>query len=323
MRNQLKAPFPYFGGKSTVAEEVWKRFGVVNNYIEPFCGSLAVLLARPRVQGYETVNDKSHFISNFWRAVKNDPERVEHFSDFPVSEADLHSRHSWLMHSEDMKLFRKAIEENPNFYNSKIAGWWSWGACQWIGGGWCSESGMTKEGKVHQKRPNIGSKKGLMKAQIPNLHGTRGIHRGADNLSWLEALSKRLRQVRVCNGDWKRVCSSKSVTTLLGMTAVFLDPPYGDSTNRDMRLYAEESGTVASEVGQWCLENGSNKLMRIALCGYEGEHDELEKHGWIVFEWKANGGYSNRSGGDNNSKRERIWFSPHCSQHIQAEINFN
>lgn len=43
----LVAPFPYFGGKRQVAAEVWARFGEVTNYVEPFAGSLAVLLARP------------------------------------------------------------------------------------------------------------------------------------------------------------------------------------------------------------------------------------------------------------------------------------
>ena len=42
----LKAPFPYFGGKSTIAHLVWERFGRVNNYVEPFFGSGAVLLKR-------------------------------------------------------------------------------------------------------------------------------------------------------------------------------------------------------------------------------------------------------------------------------------
>ena len=44
---KLKAPFPWFGGKSRVAHFVWPRFGNVGNYVEPFAGSLAVLLKRP------------------------------------------------------------------------------------------------------------------------------------------------------------------------------------------------------------------------------------------------------------------------------------
>ncbi len=47
MIESLTAPFPYFGGKASVAGEVWRRFGDVDNYVEPFCGSCAVLLARP------------------------------------------------------------------------------------------------------------------------------------------------------------------------------------------------------------------------------------------------------------------------------------
>jgi hypothetical protein len=43
----LKAPFPWFGGKIRAAHLIWPRFGDVPNYVEPFAGSLAVLLRRP------------------------------------------------------------------------------------------------------------------------------------------------------------------------------------------------------------------------------------------------------------------------------------
>lgn len=46
---KLKAPFPYFGGKSRVASIVWERFGDIANYVEPFFGSGAMLIARPSV----------------------------------------------------------------------------------------------------------------------------------------------------------------------------------------------------------------------------------------------------------------------------------
>ena len=37
----IKAPFPWFGGKSRVADLVWDRFGNVPNYVEPFFGGAA------------------------------------------------------------------------------------------------------------------------------------------------------------------------------------------------------------------------------------------------------------------------------------------
>jgi DNA adenine methylase len=61
----LKSPYSYFGGKSRVAELIWKRFGDTPNYVEPFFGSGAVLLGRPHPPKTETVNDLNAFICNF------------------------------------------------------------------------------------------------------------------------------------------------------------------------------------------------------------------------------------------------------------------
>jgi len=65
----LKAPFPWFGGKSAIARAVWRRFGVVKNYVEPFFGSGAMLLNRPDwrpgVRLVETVNDADGLLANF------------------------------------------------------------------------------------------------------------------------------------------------------------------------------------------------------------------------------------------------------------------
>jgi len=47
MSEVLRAPFPWFGGKSRCAGVVWSMLGDVPNYVEPFAGSLAVLLGRP------------------------------------------------------------------------------------------------------------------------------------------------------------------------------------------------------------------------------------------------------------------------------------
>lgn len=86
----LKAPFPWFGGKSAVADAVWKRFGTVKNYVEPFFGSGAVLLKRPDwrpgARLAETVNDADGLLANFWRALQHDPDGVARAADWPVNE---------------------------------------------------------------------------------------------------------------------------------------------------------------------------------------------------------------------------------------------
>lgn len=49
--SKLKAPFPWFGGKSHIAHKVWEAFGNVAGYVEPFFGSGAALLPpQTRVQ---------------------------------------------------------------------------------------------------------------------------------------------------------------------------------------------------------------------------------------------------------------------------------
>lgn len=63
------------------------------------------------------------------------------------------------------------------------------------------------------------------------------------------------------------------------------------------------------------MANGNNPLLRIALCGYEGEHYLPDD--WDCVAWKANGGYSHQKKDqtkpkNDNNKKERIWFSPYC-----------
>jgi hypothetical protein len=105
-----------------------------------------------------------------------------------------------------------------------------------------------------------------------------------------------------------------SVTTKLGVTGVLLDPPYSTEEGRDMRIYAEDSGTVAHDVRAWCLAEGHDPALRIVLCGYGDAHDALLAAGWSKAGWKAQGGMGNQGNGRGraNAHKERLWCSPHC-----------
>jgi DNA adenine methylase len=295
----LQAPFPWFGGKRRVAPEVWERFGDVPNYVEPFAGSLAVLLGRPAKHAakIETVNDLDGFVANFWRSVALDPEATAAYADWPIVEADLNARHAHLVSIRETLLRR--LEGDPGFYDPMVAGWWVAGVCGWIGSGYCSGEGpwAVVDGElINRKLPHLGN-------------AGRGVV-----YDWFARLATRLRHTRVCNGGWERVVS-ESVTTRHGLTGVFLDPPYGDEV-KQTRVYATDSGSVAADVRTWCLENGNDKNLRIALCGYEGEgHDLLLDHGWTSHAWRTAGGYGGGRGGvgDDNRHKERIYFSPHCA----------
>ena len=305
----MKAPFPWFGGKSLAAPLLWRAFGDVRNYVEPFFGSGAVLLARPQpFAGAETVNDLDGFIANAWRAIRADPAGTAQWADWPVNEVDQHARHLWLVERRDG--LSERLMADPDFYDAKIAGWWLWGICSWIGSGWCSGNGPWHaiDGKLTDVRnlPHLGNAGRGIKRNLPHLGDAgRGI------AEWFEALSERLRRVRVCCGNWSRV-TGKSVTEKHGMTAVLLDPPYADSAGRSSNLYRVDSESVAHQVREWALANGHNPKLRIALCGYDGEHAMPKT--WTCIPWKARGGYGSQGVGigRSNAARERIWLSPAC-----------
>jgi site-specific DNA-adenine methylase len=463
MGKELKAPFPAFGGKSKIAHRIWKALGNVDNFIEPFFNSGATLLLRPDPPKIETANDIDCYIANFWRATKHDPEAVVSYADGPVNEADLHARHRYLVLSDDAAAFRAKMRSDPDYYDPKIAGWWCWGLCCWIGSGWCDAGvewkqmplliakgegsgvnatcpsasngppggsgercvilgggggqyghgihakgetelpeklpqisgdnsgsrgkGIHAQGESHlrQKRPSAPRNEG--DTALPGVHGdpgdTRrpqladaydvgrgvnasppeeftlgehrprisgpgqgtkygdGIHAKGDApwdgsvgtctarrawlLDWFGQLQDRFRVVRVCCGDFKRVMDSESVTTRLGMTGIYADPPYprhqkGRKKSRSSKLYASDSALktpeqIRDELLAYCKERGGNPMMRVVVSGYEGDgYEELvANYGWTETAWLASGGYGNRSEeGKKNAARERLWASPHC-----------
>ena len=349
MTMTLKPPFVWFGGKRKVAPEVWSALGDCNNYVEPFAGSLAVLLGRPHNLGdgtrrAETVNDMDHYLSNFWRALASDPTSVAQYADWPVNEDDLFARHLWLV-NEGRQILAAGIEADPMFYDAKIAGWWVWGINAWIGSGWCSGTGpwtyqVTQDGEstasdptsvtvgkrphlgnagqgVNRKLPHLGDAGQGVNRQLPHLGdaGRAGFNNleyraeGIDAYMW--QLANRLRDVRVCTGDWKRVVT-KGALSFGSRVGVFLDPPYTGEV-RTADLYASDDHGIANEVREWCLENGDNPRYRIVLAGYSAEHDHLIPDTWRRIRWSASAAYqtSESSGGNkDNRHNEVLWCSP-------------
>lgn len=327
----LAAPFPYFGGKSGACETVWEAFGDVQNYVEPFFGSGAMLLGAPDGKRVETVNDFDGMVANFWRAIAADPEAVAHHADWPCNETDLFARHGWLVRQSEA--LKSKLEADPDYCDPKIAGWWCWGACNWIGSGWCSGDGpwvlvdgvmqrQPGEGGVRSKLPHLGDAGQGINRQLPHLgNAGQGINRTTDHprrdfiMQWFAVLHDRLRDVRVTCGDWSRVVKD-SVTTRHGLTALFLDPPYAKG---DMDYGAGGMGlNIAVDVRNWCAANGQNEKLRIVLCGHAGEHDDLLAHGWHTRKWNARKGYALKDETRENTAGETLWCSPYCIPEASA-----
>ena len=113
----LTAPFPYYGGKSRHAKEIWKRFGRPDVYAEPFAGSLAVLLGRANPCRREVVCDLDGHIANFWRAMQADPDEVARWADYPTIHQDLTARHRWL--TAWCREHSARLSEDPFYYDAR------------------------------------------------------------------------------------------------------------------------------------------------------------------------------------------------------------
>jgi hypothetical protein len=280
-----------------VAHLVWQALGDVQNYVEPFAGSMATLLARPHEPRVEVANDADRYVANFWRAVQRDPRGVARHADWPVNEADLHARHRWLVETAGARI--QKIETDPDYFDAKVAGWWVWGISQWIGGRWCSRAGL-------------GSKRSDLRGKGIFAECRR------DLVAVMNGLSARLRRVKVCCGDWSRSVTD-GVLNWGKEVGVLLDPPYALS-ERDPNLYTVDSAGISDQVREWCLRHGKNPRVRIVLCGYEGEHKM--PRGWRVIEWAGGSPGAIGGGGGRNAEnrlRERLWLSPHCLAVAESE----
>jgi len=183
-----KAPFPWFGGKSKAAPVVWAAMGDVEHYVEPFAGSMAVLLNRPhlanRTYFSETVNDLDGLLVNAWRSIVMHPDATAEAASWPVAEADLIARHLRIVRWREERNL-ELLMGDPAFCDPQVAGWWLWGICCWIGSGWCSGTGAwtaDDNGRIFKqapaKRGTAGTREPGVRSQLPHLTGNgRGVNR--------------------------------------------------------------------------------------------------------------------------------------------------
>lgn len=309
----LTAPFPYFGGKKNAAPIVWERFGNPSAYIEPFCGSAAMLLARPSAPTVETINDMDGLVTNFWRAAKHAPDDVADVAAQPINELDLHARSAYVLDWREN--YVEVLRAEPEYYDATVAGYWLYAMNHSIGMRAVSGSHpwlrQKREDGYHVlARKTDPNQPGTAKA-IPKLaRGQNQITHPDYVRALMWRLQQRLAEVRVACGDWTRVLTPTVVNARSGgdgAAAVFLDPPYATGANLYDALDTR-AATISHEVREWCKT--APPELRICLAGYNTDHDELLAYGWTKVTGRAGGtGYGTGVAVD---ARERLWFSPAC-----------
>jgi len=104
----MRPPLVYFGGKTLLADRIAALMPTHGHYVEPFGGSLSVLLAKPP-SPHETVNDLDQDLITFWRVLRDRPgdlarvcaltphSRAEHTVSYEPASTDLErARRVWV-----------------------------------------------------------------------------------------------------------------------------------------------------------------------------------------------------------------------------------
>ncbi len=72
----MRAAFPYYGGKARLAAQIAGLLPAHRVYVEPFCGSAAVLFAKVRC-AHEILNDRDGNVVTFFRVLREQPEALQ------------------------------------------------------------------------------------------------------------------------------------------------------------------------------------------------------------------------------------------------------
>ena len=125
MAGQVKPPFAYYGGKTTLAPQIAALLPEHEHYVEPFAGSLAVLLAKKPSRA-ETVNDIDGDLMTFWRVLRDRPTELERVCSLtPHSRAELVVA-SDLDVEDDLERARRVFVRltQSRSHSMKQTGWW-------------------------------------------------------------------------------------------------------------------------------------------------------------------------------------------------------
>ncbi len=104
---QLDSLFARHGAKSKFRERLINLFPKHHTYVEPFGGSMKILLWKKKKSKIEIVNDADKYLINFWRFVQTHPDELaERINDLPTSEAIFHEFQKKISH---MSKFMQAV----------------------------------------------------------------------------------------------------------------------------------------------------------------------------------------------------------------------
>lgn len=205
---KITALAPWFGGKRTLAPEVVKQLGKHTQYFEPFCGSMAVLLAKPEAQK-ETVNDLHGDLVNLARCLQDEKTAIK-----------LYERLSSTLFSEDL-LEQARLELSIEMLPQGVTGHYVERAYWYFLGSWMGRNGTAGTARQDYQIAVRWTKNG----GSPTVRFRNAV----DSIPWWH---HRLLNVVILRRDAFRIIDR--FEDVEG-TAIYADPPYHSVTRGSVK----------------------------------------------------------------------------------------
>lgn len=208
---KIKAILPYFGGKRKLATKIVDILGAHKVFWSPFCGSLAVLMAKPPCE-METVNDLHGDMINLARVIQDKELGFE-----------LYDKLSRTLYAE--KFFEESKERwtsangDPDIWLS-LERAYDYFVCSWMGLN--GVSGTARYNYAFALRWCRG--------------GGQGATRWQSVVESMPAWHKRLRNVVIIRRDAFEVLENIKDDS---DTVIYCDPPYFDKSDKYLHDFAD------------------------------------------------------------------------------------
>lgn len=277
-RSTARSPFPWFGGKQKLADEIVALFPEHNVYVEVFGGGASVLLAKPPGR-LDVYNDLDEGLVNFFRVLRDRPEEI-------VARLELtpYSRLEWERARERYTIERDPVEWARLFYVIAAGSFAGFAA-----------------------RDNGGAGRGWGGERLGRMHLSRAAST-ANRVDHIWRYVQRMRLVQVENLDWRACLDRYDAPDAL----FYLDPPYVPATRRSGGYAHELTADDHAELVDRVLA-----LQGVAIVsGYDhalyaplSDRGGFTRHEYAVWSTAARG----EKGLARDRRYEVVWASPRAA----------
>lgn len=247
----VRGVLPWFGSKRTMADTIVEELGPHHTYFEPFCGSMAVLIAKPKCR-METVNDLHGDLVNLARVIQHRQIGPQLYR---------RARRMWMAESEHKAAASRWKErgispcpETPDLER----------ALDFFFSSWVGRNGVTGTSRYNQ---------GFAARYTPN--GGHGSTRWQSAILSIPQWRRRFEEVTILNRDGFKLI--EKISDEDGV-AIYLDPPYIEKGAKYVHDFtADEHGKLAGLLQRF-------RRARVVVSYYE--HPSLKQlyPGWTVRE---------------------------------------